>query len=310
MSLPRTYFLAPTRDCPPKGPIALGSLITSPLTPELPLAPHPIPIDESETPISKTSVTNHTLTLETRARTSLGIWTSFLQAVGLGADLSTTRDRTDRDVYTFERLETRTFWPSDEYARASISAPVVQAYLARHGFRRNVYMVTAVKVAFGAKVASTALRERGAHAHFGVDSAALGVPLGLGLGAHGERASETSLSFDGADPFVFAFRLREVCYERQAGLKGLKEYRKGAVYGFPSSAGEDEGDAAEVDRGESSRGERGEENEVEDGDEGQFVVLGLKEEDVNDEDVGADGMQVLDDEDGEECVCVSWEELA
>ena len=48
----KTYFLAPTLDCPPSGPIALGSIITSPANPEIPLNP-PLPIDHALMPISE-----------------------------------------------------------------------------------------------------------------------------------------------------------------------------------------------------------------------------------------------------------------
>lgn len=289
---PKTYFLAPTRQRPPTSPIVLGSIITSPANPELPLN-RPLPIDE--TLVSSITEENWKLSLSKHTKAELGVWASFLQQiVGAGADASIRYHHTSSSEYHFKQLRTRTFFPSSDYVKQSVLAPEVQSFLVRKKFHHNVYMITGISVASGASVAISALREKGAYLHFSVDGTSAIVPGRVGPQANVDWGRTQSQSADVREDFVFAFRVREICYSTKKGVS-QKEYREGALYSLP--------DGVEKGReGEGLEGTgKGEEEEE------QFDLLGLADEDVRGDDVGGESME-LEGEDGEEHECVVLKE--
>ncbi|KAI4159206.1 MAG: hypothetical protein LQ342_006789 [Letrouitia transgressa] len=241
----KTYFLVASPDFPPSGPIALGNIITSPSSPEEALntqAREPIE------PVYESYQENWTFDVSRYKQNKLGIWTMFLQMLGAGIDMSSERIMGDNQVYRFDRLETRFFIPSSEYLRASISTPEVQSYIKRKGFRKNLYMITAIKIAVGASTTKEKLRERGVHLQVGVDGTAVGVPLGAGPNIEISKGKDTTISFDNSSDFVFAFRLREIYYSKKS-LKHRK-YDKGNLFGLDQDgqkqvAGAEEGNANE-----------------------------------------------------------------
>lgn len=289
----KTYFLFPTRDCPPSGPIAIGSIITSPLSPEMPLNP-PLPIDRAVMPISAKHEDNWKIVLEKHKNGRVGIWSSFCQVLGAGADVSFNWDLSSTNAYQFERLETHTFWPTKAYVEKSVTAAPVQAFLAGKRFHHNVYMITAIKVAFGASGAQAVLRKRGVHVHLGVDGTNSGVPISAGPQGDVGWGERNKSSFEGGSGFVFAFRLREICYTTKRGVVE-REFTKGALFGLEDEIEHKEGGSSD--------------DAIEDRDmeeEEQFELLGLAEADVHGKDVDEDGQEV-EDESGEECECV-WPE--
>lgn len=279
--MPKAYFLAPTRDCPPLGPIALGSIITSPANPELPLAA-PLAIDENLMPVSEKTEGNWKHEISNPRKGKVGLWLSCLQMLGFGADASVNYERGDTSTHQFKQLSTRTFWPTKEYVEKSVMAPDVQTYLASKRFHHNVYMITSVSVAIGATVVICALRKRGIYLHFGVDLTSQGAPVSVGPEADVESSTIESLSFDGGSDFVFSFRLREICYTTRKGVS-QQEFTKGALYGLDE-------ETEEIVVGDSKKND---ELEV-------FELLGLAEQDVNGEEV--DGI-VSDAEDSDGQIC-------
>lgn len=172
----KTYFLAPRRDSPPSGPIALGNIISSPKLAELPIT-NAIPIDQCDMPISRHKETNWELTLEKYKSGSIGLWGSFLQVLGAGGDLNFIHEISNARTYHFDRLETQTFWPAEEYVKDSVIAKPVQDFLRRKKFYHNIYMITSIKIAYGATAAQSALQNRGIHVMLGADGAMAGIPL-------------------------------------------------------------------------------------------------------------------------------------
>lgn len=287
----KTYFLAPTRDCPPSGPIALGSIITSPQSPELPLNA-PLPIDRALMPISENRESNWKLALEKHKSGKVGVWSSFLQVLGAGADFNYDWDLKSINAFEFERLETHTFWPTKAYVEESVTAAPVQAFLKRKKFHNNVYMITAIKIAHGASGAQAVLRKRGVHVHLGVDGTNSGIPISAGPQGDVGWGEQSNSSFEGASSFVFAFRLREVCYTTKRGVVE-REFTKGALFGLEDEiADRTDGKTNEAKEGRTS-------NEQE-----HFELLGLAEEEVRGEDIDEEGEEV-EDENGETCECVA-----
>lgn len=163
-------------------------------------------------------------------------------------------------------------------------APEVQAFLKAKRFKENVYMITAISVAVGADVASETLRGRGVHTHFGLDGTAAGVPVQAGpdvdVGWGGGRA----VRWSGGSDFVFAFRVREVCYWVKRGMVD-REFTRGALFGLGEGPEREE-------KGVDVKGE-----------EEKFELLGVGQEDVSGEEVGGEGREAVDEE-GEVCECV------
>ena len=249
----KTYFLAPTKECPPSGPIVLGSIITSPRLAELPLATV-LPIDEAVMPISTHVEKNWELMLEKHRNGTVGVWGSFLQALGAGGDIGLSCEISDSSTFHFDRLETQTFWPTNDYVKASICAEPVQEFLKKNMFRHNVYMVISVKIAYGASCARTKLRNRGVNAQLGVDGTSVGVPISVGPEAEIGWGKTESLSFERDSAFVFAFRLREICYTTRRGLR-QDEFVKGAVFGMENNAQKEDGKSL-INRGERDTSEK------------------------------------------------------
>ena len=276
----KSYFLAPTRDCPPSGPIALGNIIASPSSPEEALNLRPaLPIR----PIYDSYQTNWTAEVRHRRQANFGLWTKFLQVLGVGIDFSVNYDVGKTDIYAFDRVETRFFAPDKVYVEESMSAPEVREFIARSKFRANVYMITGIKVAIGASVTSTKLRQRGIHVQLGVDGTAVGVPLGLGPDVEVSSSRTQGISFDHASDFVFAFRLREVHYAKRQGIVH-HEFNKGALFGLGG------------DRGKPAAKRQEEPSEY-------IELLALAEDDVAGEDVDLEASAIIDD-DGEVCECL------
>ncbi|KAI4267050.1 MAG: hypothetical protein LQ337_008547 [Flavoplaca oasis] len=288
----KTYFLAPTRDSPPGGPIALGSIIASPQDAEMPITPA-LPINQSVMPIASHEETDWKLILEKHKGGSIGLWGSFLLVMGAGGDVGFTHGIIDVRTYQFDRLETQTFWPTEEYVKASIASKAVQDFLKSKKFFHNVYMVTSIKIAHGANISRSAMRNHGLFAQLGVDGTTAGIPISAGpQGDLGWGTTKTS-SFDRESGFVFAFRLREVRYTTKRGLK-QSEFVKGALFGLDDStldkvrAGEDAG----IDLEESQ----------------EFELMGLADDDVRADDVDESAKEIMDD--GEICECVVLSESA
>jgi hypothetical protein len=280
---PKTYFLAPTRDTPPSGPIFLGAIIKSPRSPELPLNSKTSPRLQT-LQIHETSTTDTTRQLYRDRNGKVGLYAEFLSGLpfGLDASVGTNWDNGDFEQYKFKELITRSIFPSQGEIAAIFADPVIQARIKDSMFRDNLYMVTSVKIARGADVVIGKIRERGGNLHFGADLTPLSVPIKVGPDLEGSRSHGQKAKEKHAGEFVFAYRLREIRYRRKA-LEEQREYLKGDLMGHDQKKKEEE------------------RREV----ESEAVLIGLNGMDVDSEEVDADNVPVLDD-DGDEVRCVMW----
>ncbi|KAK4040988.1 hypothetical protein C8A01DRAFT_45809 [Parachaetomium inaequale] len=156
----KQYFLAPSWDYPPNGPIALGNIIISPSRPS----------------------TAYTL----------GIWTKFVEFLGLSLGFETTHKA--HDMFRFERVHTEEFFPDEAYLSAALRDQRVQRTLAagrrakmmgRAVGNKGVYVIVGVKTVSGAHVKSVDSRGYGALAGVAVDAALVGAPVPAAVGLVG-----------------------------------------------------------------------------------------------------------------------------
>ncbi|KUJ11428.1 uncharacterized protein LY89DRAFT_570837, partial [Mollisia scopiformis] len=222
-----TYFLAPTRDSPPSGPIFLGAIIKSPRSPELSLnSKTSLLLKPLE--IHETSTTDTTRQLYRDSKGKVGIWAEFLSGLPLGLDASvgTNWDNGDFTQFKFRELITRSIFPSQGEIASIFTDPPIQTSIKDSRFRANLYMITGVKIARGADVVIGKMRERGGNLHFGADLTPVSVPIKVGPDLEGSRGHGQSAKEKHAGEFVFAYRLREIKYRKKA-VEEQKEYTKG-----------------------------------------------------------------------------------
>ncbi|SPQ26063.1 085264aa-fb84-4513-9374-dac57e83f289 [Thermothielavioides terrestris] len=153
----KQYFLAPTWDYPPNGPISLGNIILSPRAPCPLSSPPPPPSTPPRPP-------------------RLGLWTKFVELVGLRLDWVAAGHTVD--VFRFEQLQTEEWFPDEAFLTAALAHPAVQRRVG--GWRRRaVYVVVGVKTVAGAEVKRAWYRGvQGARAEAAVDvGMAAGAPV-------------------------------------------------------------------------------------------------------------------------------------
>ena len=264
MAQRKSYFLAPNFDSPPDGPIRLGNILISPFKPEESLIPPSLPLS-----IAIYSTTNENWYAEKGAssNTKIGIYAKFIDIVtGIGADASISRDKSTVNKYEFSRVETHFFVPSEEFVQEMMANPKVKEFLVKKKFRENVYMITGIKTAFGAKVTKTKTKGRGGAFKGGFDGSAALVPVEAGPDINFSTKGNETSGFEGGD-FVFAYRLKEIAYRKRQVRSN--DFDKGALLGlekkFKELKKDVEATAADVE------------------------VLGISEDDVGAEDVDANG---------------------
>jgi hypothetical protein len=265
----KSYFAAPNFDCGPAGPVALGSLLSDPCDPEESLNKQPVTISDTE--IHTTTHNNFEETLKKQRAIGGGIWFKFLECMGL--EISGDGDTTKERIAKFDKLETRMFRPSDDYVKTSVAAPEVQKHLTGHGMNKPLYLITAVKIAYGASVT-----EMEGKSGKGKLSAGLDGSPSVTSAMHGSNEDSRTTRFDSSTPFVFAYRLRQVRYRE--GILTHEPYRDGALYGVGNEGREDDADAKERKTG--------------------IIFLELDEDDVTADDVGMRSFEVWDEEEEEE----------
>lgn len=97
----KQYFLAPSWDYPPCGPIALGNIIVSPLQPVPPLITTD---DHNIVPEGLITSNKHGVewVRETTRAHKFGIWTKFIEIIGLNVRLDISSGK--GDIFSFERI--------------------------------------------------------------------------------------------------------------------------------------------------------------------------------------------------------------
>lgn len=272
------YYLAPTRESPPDGRIALGNIIASISQPEdsineddpLRLPPNSI----------ITSISTNWKSEKTKSESKNGgVWAGFLEVLGVGGQFNVSRTNSQTDAYEFDKLTTTYFVPTKQYIEEAISNPDVKDWMV-YNKGNPLYMITGVKVASGAKFVTEMAKERGFRFQVGVNASMFGVPVQAGPNIDILNSSTERESSDAVSDFVFAFRVREVRYKKKTGVIS-KDFVKGAMYGLEATPDDDE------------------EEDVD------FEIDGLAERDPKEDELDFDS-RVIDayDEDGSGVECV------
>jgi hypothetical protein len=239
----RTYLRPPLPDYAPNTAIRLGHLFRQPLDPGSFIAGSPLlpfPADMC-TSLSHTRKERFTYSAGREKTGLVGAWLAFLEmipGVGVSVEGGVTWERGDGVRYEVPVLETCSVEVSEGYVRGCVDLAVREGAVRRG---ENLYVVTGVKVAKGGehegggKIVGRESVVRG----YGVEAAVgvAGAPVGPEVGVAWRR--EGGMAFEGSDDFVFAYRVREIFYDK--GVVRTREYNKGAVLGegmVPAANGE------------------------------------------------------------------------
>lgn len=130
--------------------------------------------------------------------------------------------------YEIKEVETQTLYPSRAFIRQSVHQPQVLKYLASQGYRKSVYMVVGIKVAYGAHVSHETKREFGGELGGTMPGAVVGIPLDIGAKIGAKKANWKIEKKQVSSSFVFAYRLREVRYFKKDGSITDLQFTKGA----------------------------------------------------------------------------------
>lgn len=133
----------------------------------------------------------------------------------IGGEASLKGQRTDEDVYTIQKLETRYFYPQPSYIKRCLQLSDVRDYLDMADYKAPVYLITGLKLAWGATVSTTRNRgyEGGAEGDLTVPGAPVDVNVGAKVGVAGD--STRSSSFGKPADFVLGIQVQKLYHKRK-----------------------------------------------------------------------------------------------
>ncbi|KAF2450196.1 hypothetical protein P171DRAFT_479303 [Karstenula rhodostoma CBS 690.94] len=179
------------------------------------------------------------------------------------------------------------FRPSLQYINTAVADEDVDEFIRAKKFREKIYMVTGVMVASGASDVIYSMRERRIYAHAGVEGtffSGAAAPFALGPEGEFKWGGVESTSFEEADDFVFAFRLRQIKVKKSGQITS-KVKVDGALLGL------EDGDKL-------LRQKAVEEGKI------SVLVEGLADEDTSGVDFRLEDVDAVDVE-GQACLCIA-----
>jgi hypothetical protein len=216
----KTYLLAPNFTYRPNTSICLGDIIADPSDPTKPLSS--APASSLSPPLTQTHLDFSAHLQQTTSSSLQGsIFAKFLEVAEarLGGGVS----HDVLDSYTIDRLETVYFTkqPTDEEAAERVKEEKVRAAVsAGWGGKRDVYIITGLKIARGLKVVTG--RWKGWNVDAGVGAPVLasgGVEVGVEGGVARQKGVEVSYEVGDGQDVVFAYQLHVV---KHRGLRGKR----------------------------------------------------------------------------------------
>ncbi|KAI3317241.1 hypothetical protein HD806DRAFT_515591 [Xylariaceae sp. AK1471] len=229
------YFLPPVPEVPVEGPIQLGSIVEGPKLIFEPVNNYTVnPISCFE----KVYVSNSgpsSIALGKSSKKNIGLFGELpaIANVNIGGDHGT--DAGER--WSFDNLRTIWFTPSDDYVRQSVGDVEVQRHIQVNQTwlgHTHLYMVTGVKVAFGASALSQFAASYGFDGTVGLDLSALGVPITVGPVVGLWNGLSLATTSSPVEPVVFAFRLRRLKIKANGDVK-QSDYNRKALLGQEGS---------------------------------------------------------------------------
>ncbi|KAB5585494.1 hypothetical protein GE09DRAFT_28898 [Coniochaeta sp. 2T2.1] len=208
-----TYHVAPnfTTRPYPDGPLDLGTLVED-LKQFYPInqgATAHVAVDQRYTDAKEDVVAS----LKSSASGEAGILARVLDG-SIGGDATLRGQRKDENVYRIRKLETAYFFPNPAYIRQCLQLADVKDYLEMAGYKEPVYLVTGLKIAWGATISTEHGRELEGKA--GADVRVPGGVVDAQAGAHAalSRESGSVSSFGKPADFVLGIQVLKIYHKR------------------------------------------------------------------------------------------------
>lgn len=232
------YFLPPIPEVPVEGPIRLGSIVAHPKCIFEPLNDSPVYPSSCFEKVFVSNSSPSSISFGKSTKKNLGLFAELPALVS--GNIDGDREREFKEHWSFGNLRTIWFIPSADYVRQSLADMYTQLYIQDNRSwlgHTNLYMVTGIKIAFGASALSTIATSYGFNGAVGVDLSALGAPVTVGpsAGRWNGLSVDTSSSF--SEPVVFAFRLRRLKIRALDDVE-QSDYNKNAMLGQEGSTAE------------------------------------------------------------------------
>lgn len=225
-----TYFVLSDTTFQPNKSLSLGRIVKSPSDLADPLNPGKLSqIDKEQ--IETVLKTDVTIKLSNQNSGKLSIFAKFASVAGASARAG--YENSGGAEYIVKKLETKHFNPDEEFLKACFEMKGVKSYLAKVKFRKPIYMITGVKIAYGAKYNSENMKRKDAAATTSADVSGSGFQASVGGEGEFKKEKGTNVAWDGSDDFVFAVRLHEVLYEGSEVI-GKEALRGGQLYSLDS----------------------------------------------------------------------------
>jgi len=225
---PKFYFLAPVSQIPPKGPITLGSIISLPRLVAEPINDYPVSPESFAENVYQHNAYKEVVTINRKTGAHGSIFAEFLHTLGISGQVQGEANNNESEKWSIDKLQTIWFTPSTEYVKKSLEDPDVQEYLCAWLLHKRVYMVTGIKIAYGASSTLEYAQRKDLKIHVGFDFTPLGVPIIVGPEAGMVQELTVWQTQGEVDPFVFAFRLRQIKVH-PAGDFEHEDFSKGAL---------------------------------------------------------------------------------
>ena len=222
-----TWFIPRLPDILPDGQLMLGSILKSPGSASEPLNYGAVGIIEPGRLLPEVTYPPSVIPLGKTRSGELGLCAELL-GLPVGGEISTDWSREETREFKIQKLLTRQFLPTTDFIEKSMENSEVKAWVNEKMFKKDIYMVTGLKLAYGASIDHTLKKEHGGKINPKIDLSMANAPVKLGLNIAGSKGTTTGLSFDGPMDFVFAYMLKRIKVAR----KGYKtdDYTKGAGY--------------------------------------------------------------------------------
>jgi hypothetical protein len=245
----RTWILVKSSEYRPGGSLSLGQILIKPFQPSLPLIPDGLHIPE--TAIERSYQESVDIASSTSVAGAFKIWTS-VSLLPIQPELGANQSKSKDVSWHFKRLDTEVMVPRLLDIQAALSKDEVVAQINRNkfDFKKRLYMVTGIRIARGAKLSQQTSSTIGGDSKVSVDlTVSYIAPVSVGAAKSWETTKSTGYSFNEATDFIYAYRVCEIHYGKDAFVK---PFNKGDTFGVDLTDEEgssgDEDDTAEPQR--------------------------------------------------------------
>jgi hypothetical protein len=203
-----------------------------------------------------------------------GVWAQILESIDF--KIQSKYEKSADDTYVIDTIDTSFFVPSIEYLQKSVTPQGIVDHLKASRWKKpDVFIVTGIKVAKGAKIVLGKKTSAEGSLSGAFDLASSGVPVKAGASAGAKAAAGESTEFSG-DNFVLAYQLRKIVCKKGIVVDS-EEYKVGAMLEDENSVKQPSVEIESVSEHEATASDINEEVEtfpfLEEGDEDCVVVI-------------------------------------